>query len=135
MTKETKQDVFDEVLDAFDKVVSEQPGALHPTNQVVCYADRYTAAIDGDSECPYCRITADGIQKMIICEKRFDGDADEYLDVVRIDPKDQKLSMEFMADVYNQNEGEVTTDDVEHKETIHFCPMCGRRLEASHESA
>ena len=92
---------------------------------------RYAAASDGDPECPYCHITVDGVQKVIICEKRFDGDADEYLDVVRIDQKDQKLSMEFMADVYNPNEDEVTTDYVEHKETIHFCPMCGRRLEGN----
>ncbi|WP_338217928.1 hypothetical protein [Lacticaseibacillus salsurivasis] len=127
MTSETKQDVFDEAVAALEYARQQKDGEGSGN-----YRARYAAASDGDSQCPYCRITADGIQKMIICEKRFD---DEYLDVVRIDPKDQKLSMEFMADVYNPNEGEVTTDDVEHKETIHFCPMCGRRLEASHEPA
>lgn len=128
---ETKQDVFNDLLEAYDDAVAV-PGVLHPTELLLEYDARYAAATDGDPECPYCHVVI-GMQKVIICEKRFDGEADNYLDVVRIDPKDRKLSMEFTADVYNPNEDEVSTDYVEHKETIHFCPMCGRSLGTSHE--
>lgn len=109
MTKETKRDVFDEVLDAFDEAVSEQPGALHPTNQVICYADRYAASSDGDTDCPYCH-TPSGRE----------ATKQEYIN-------------DYM--VYEATGDPVDTLDNGMLAGIICCQWCGRRLEASHEPA
>ena len=107
MTKETKQDVFDEVLDAFDEAVSEQPGALHPTNQVICYADRYAAASDGDTDCPYCH----GLRNLM----------DTSNGVISIDGS--TLDEQQMWDYYNDE-----PSDTVRSVPIKYCPICGRRL-------
>ncbi|MFD1431199.1 DUF1642 domain-containing protein [Lacticaseibacillus yichunensis] len=44
MTKETKQDVFEELLDAYDDAKSSD-GNLHPTQELLDYDDRYADAL------------------------------------------------------------------------------------------
>lgn len=104
MNKETKQDVFDEVLDAFDEAVSEQPGALHPTNQVICYADRYAAASDGDPACQYCHT-----------------------------PSGREVTMQEYINDYMTDEATgdpIDTLDIGMLIGITCCQWCGRKLEA-----
>ena len=47
MSNETKRDVFDDLLDAYDDAVAV-PGALHPTGELLDYDSRYAAALPDD---------------------------------------------------------------------------------------
>lgn len=47
MSNETKRDVFEELLDAYDDVKSSD-GNLHPTQELLDYDDRYDAALPDD---------------------------------------------------------------------------------------
>lgn len=47
MSNETKQDVFEELLDAYDDAKSSD-GNLHPTQELLDYDDRYADALPDD---------------------------------------------------------------------------------------
>lgn len=47
MSNETKRDVFEELLDAFDDAKSSD-GNLHPTQELLDYDDRYDDALPDD---------------------------------------------------------------------------------------
>lgn len=47
MSNETKWNVFEELLDAYDDVKSSD-GNLHPTQELLDYDDRYDAALPDD---------------------------------------------------------------------------------------
>ena len=47
MSNETKWEVFDDLLDAYDDAIAV-PGALHPTKELLNYDARYDAALQDD---------------------------------------------------------------------------------------
>ena len=47
MSNETKRDVFDDLLEAYDDAIAV-PGALHPTKELLNYDARYDAAFPDD---------------------------------------------------------------------------------------
>lgn len=47
MSNETKRDVFDDLLDAYDDAIAVD-GALHPTKELLNYDARYAAALPDD---------------------------------------------------------------------------------------
>lgn len=107
MSKETKQDVFDEVLDAYGDAIAGggQGDNGHPAE----YRLRYAAATDGDPQCQYCH-TPSGREVT----------KQEYIN-------------DYM--VYEATGDPVDTLDNGMLAGIICCQWCGRRLEASHEPA
>ena len=133
MTKpETKRDVFYELLDAYDDAVSVGSN-LHPTDTLLEYDARYDAATqESESEaqknCPYCH---DFTEWSSVTED------DESLEEIHIDEGKPLVNGAWVsASLARKDDGRiglyVSGDDSSWRQ-ISFCPMCGRRLEGSHD--
>lgn len=111
---ETKQ----QVVDALIKDDYEMAHALGMGYDGGAYwRDRYAKASDGDRECPYCH------------EKHGEGDLEG--DLSDVDDASMLIHRSFsgkwIIDTWG-TPGAITPES----KPIHFCPMCGRRLERCH---
>lgn len=80
-------------------------------------------------DCPYCHLSDNGDIKPIISANRFDGDADTLLDYAYIDLTTNELVMSFVGTHFDSDLNAPDDGDIEHRQAIHFCPMCNRQLE------
>nr|DAM19850.1 MAG TPA: Protein of unknown function (DUF1642) [Caudoviricetes sp.] len=74
MSNETKRDVFDDLLHAYDDAIAVN-GALHPTKELIHYDARYDAALPDDLP-----VITELISKYLIMRKRDRGDLVQALD-------------------------------------------------------
>lgn len=109
---ETKQDVFDEVLDAYGDAIAGggQGGNGHPAE----YRLRYAAASDGETDCPWCHYSG------------LDNAVPWLPDALTGTVAGVSLYPPSLI---------VNVEGVNTRIPIRFCPMCGRSLGASHEPA
>ncbi|WP_179395040.1 hypothetical protein [Lacticaseibacillus absianus] len=102
---ETKQEVFEEVLAAYEEDEKQRVEEWGGIPDYEDYRARYAAATDGDPDCPYCH----GRQ-----------DWQEVADGSRFKLSKAVLNGQRLLTVRRGEEAAFVP--------INFCPMCGRKL-------